>query len=59
MVVALRAAGGLAKPGGADRADAVVQHTLLVVLRLGSAFFRGQEQAIEAGADLGLLVGVG
>ena len=47
VVMALRAAGGLAKPGGANRADAVVQHALLVVLGLGPAFFRGQEQAIE------------
>ena len=59
MVMALRAARGLTQPGGADRADAVVQHALLVILGLSATFFRGQEQAIEAGADLGLLVGVG
>ena len=59
VVMALRAAGCLAEPGGADRADTVIQHALLVVLGLGPAFFRGQEQAIETGADLGLLVGVG
>jgi len=48
MVVALGAAGRLAQPGRADRADAVRQHPLLVVLGLGPAFLGGQEQAVEA-----------
>ena len=56
--MALGAAGGLAEPGGADRTDAVVQHALLVVLSLGTAFFGGQEQTIETGTNLGLLIGV-
>ena len=58
MVVALGAAGRLAQPGRADRAHAVRQHPLLVVLGLGPAFLGGQQQAVEAGAHLGLDVGV-
>ena len=58
VVMALGAASGLSEPSGADRTDTVVQHALLVVLGLSTAFFGGQEQAIEAGANLGLLIGV-
>ena len=47
MVVTLSAARGLPEPRGSDRPDAVVQHALLVVLRLRTAFFGGQEEAVE------------
>ena len=58
MVVALGAAGRLAQPRRADRADAVRQHALLVVLGLGPAFLGGQQQAVETRAHLGLDIGV-
>ena len=58
VVMALGAAGGLAEPGGPDRPDAVVEHTLLVILGLRPAFLGRQQQSVEARTDPGLAVGV-
>jgi hypothetical protein len=56
VIVTLRAAGRLAHPGIADGADAVGEHALLVVLGLGAALLGAEEQAVEGGADAGLLI---
>ena len=58
MIVALRAACCLAQPCGTHGAHAVGQHALFVILCLRAAFLGGKQQAIEGGADPGLLTGI-
>ena len=51
MVVTLGATNGLAQPHAAHGADTVRQHAGFVVLGLGAAFFRREDEAIESGGD--------
>ena len=56
VIVALSASDCLAHPCRAYSADAICEHPLLIVFRLGTAFLRGEQQAIEGGADTRLLI---
>ena len=59
VIVALGAADGLAEPDRAHCAHAIREITRLVILGLGTAFFRGEQQAVETGGDFLFLRGVG
>jgi len=59
MIVALRTAGRLAEPCCPNGADAIGQHSLLVIFGLGAPFFGREEQPIEGRADAGLLRCIG
>ena len=59
VVVALRAAGCLAEPGGTDRANAVGEHPRLVVLGLGAPLLGREQEPVEPRANAGLLIRIG
>jgi hypothetical protein len=48
----------LTHPCSTDGTHTICQHAGFIVLRLRTAFFSGKQQAIEGGADAGLLIGI-